>query len=300
MLALFCIFTAAVAAILLGITWAGRGTVGGEDPLCARCRYCVRGLAGTICPECGGELRDVGVLTPGSVAPISVPKRVLIWTLATPLVALGLYGLLRPYSIPQWQLTMQRRVIFAQSSYCFVTITANTSGKQLVFGNRPNRSPAAAELMFLSYNNRHMQVNLADKTYRRTDQAGKVITGPFDAKAIETWLNDDGFTDPRVAERASDIANAVKEIGTPEGNGFTLFPPDHDTRGAATGIAHPTFTTSVVQPNDLTRASGYAFGPLVWLAGLPLILRRRQQSSSRRTGVPPIWNSPAATAPAPH
>lgn len=33
----------------------------GSQPRCARCGYPIRGLPHRICPECGGDLRRVGV-----------------------------------------------------------------------------------------------------------------------------------------------------------------------------------------------------------------------------------------------
>src|SRR5206468_5336254 len=106
----------------------------------------------------------------------------------------------------QWLFTTQRRVIFSQSTYCNVTITADSHGKKLIFGRpSPGTTPAAPELLFLSHDKSHMEVQLPTRSFRFTDRAGKTITGQFDAKAIESWLNSDGFTDPRVAERAKDI-----------------------------------------------------------------------------------------------
>lgn len=34
------------------------------QPVCAKCRYSVGGLESHTCPECGGDLREVGILTP--------------------------------------------------------------------------------------------------------------------------------------------------------------------------------------------------------------------------------------------
>jgi hypothetical protein len=34
------------------------------EPCCGRCRYPVQGTPTFICPECGTDLRDAGILTP--------------------------------------------------------------------------------------------------------------------------------------------------------------------------------------------------------------------------------------------
>ena len=38
---------------------------GSDLPRCGRCNYAVVGLTGTVCPECGGELTEVGVIPAG-------------------------------------------------------------------------------------------------------------------------------------------------------------------------------------------------------------------------------------------
>ncbi len=38
-------------------------------PECGHCGYDVRGLPTFICPECGRDLREVGILTPGTFRP---------------------------------------------------------------------------------------------------------------------------------------------------------------------------------------------------------------------------------------
>src|SRR5262245_27162203 len=58
------------------------------EPSCGSCGYCVRGLEGMICPECGSDLREVGILTPGEQKPMSMKMRLIFWTAFAPLPAL--------------------------------------------------------------------------------------------------------------------------------------------------------------------------------------------------------------------
>src|SRR5437867_789892 len=88
----------------------------GSDPLCGQCGYCVRGLEGIICPECGGDLNVVGTLQPGTRGPLGRGKRLLVWTLAVPFPALFVVFLALHLIGPQWLFTTQRRVIFSQST----------------------------------------------------------------------------------------------------------------------------------------------------------------------------------------
>lgn len=50
-----------------------------QAPSCGRCDYQVRGLPSFICPECGSDLRDVGIATPEMDRPLISSK--VIWTI---------------------------------------------------------------------------------------------------------------------------------------------------------------------------------------------------------------------------
>jgi hypothetical protein len=261
-----------------------------SEPSCGKCGYCVRGLESSICPECGSDLRVVGILRPGVKPPMSRARKLLVWSLLSPMPTVFLAIVLMPLLGPQLLRTSQRRVIFSQVPYCNVIITANSEGKQLVFGN--HQSPSAAtqpvvkpELIFLSTNSatqspQSLTIDTATNTYSYFDAAGKRFTGKLDAAGLEKWLNALGFTDPRVADCAKDIIAAVGEMGTPAGRGFTSFPNN-------AGIAHPTFTFTRSQPNE---ATGFALGfllLLVWLTGLPWVLRRRTPATPTDSSVAP-------------
>jgi hypothetical protein len=41
-----------------------------DEPCCARCGYNVKGLPSFVCPECGSDLREAGIVTPGRYGPV--------------------------------------------------------------------------------------------------------------------------------------------------------------------------------------------------------------------------------------
>jgi hypothetical protein len=284
---LFLPFTAGVMLIF----WRRRG-VRVTEPSCGKCRYIVHGLEGFICPECGSDLREVGILRPDTRAPLSRGKRTLLWFAVAPLPTFLLAAILMPIAMPQLLTQTQRRVIFCQAPYCNVTLTANTMGKKLIFGTRlyVDRnvvSPPPAEVLFLSNGNAvnaTMDVRFPARTFSYRASSNKIVVGKFDAKAVEKWLNDQGFNDPRVADRAVDIVAALDEMGTPAGQGFTNFPHDPTLPMPSPGIAHPTFTMTQAQPNEATWVASALLFVLVWLAGLPFVWRQR----SRSMGVGPM------------
>src|SRR4051794_1063218 len=105
---------ALVLTIALRVPWQrGRAGGGGNpagDPLCGGCGYCVRGLAGDICPECGGDLRIVGIILPGDTRPMARRWRLALWTIGVLPVAFLLAQSLANLIGPQFVITQQRRV----------------------------------------------------------------------------------------------------------------------------------------------------------------------------------------------
>lgn len=62
-----------------------------KQPVCGKCRYPAAGIAILRCPECGGDLREVGILTPAMMmrrAP-GPGTRLAAWTLGWSLVGLA-------------------------------------------------------------------------------------------------------------------------------------------------------------------------------------------------------------------
>src|SRR3954447_5995894 len=101
----------------------------GVDARCARCGYCVRGVVGLTCPECGSDLREVGIrsrrrLGTGVVA--------LLWTLALPVPALFLWAWFYNAAAPRVHTLRQERMI--ESVYFGKKIRATLEGSQPGWG----------------------------------------------------------------------------------------------------------------------------------------------------------------------
>jgi len=50
-----------IGGVIFGIVYGAGGSKGGGDMSCGGCGYAVRGLEGLNCPECGADLRQVGI-----------------------------------------------------------------------------------------------------------------------------------------------------------------------------------------------------------------------------------------------
>ncbi|MEO6437283.1 MAG: hypothetical protein ABIP55_16190, partial [Tepidisphaeraceae bacterium] len=55
--------------------------IASAEPHCGRCGYPVRGLPTLACPECGGDLRNVGIVAPGIRPRATGRERVGYWTI---------------------------------------------------------------------------------------------------------------------------------------------------------------------------------------------------------------------------
>ncbi len=70
-------------------------------PCCGRCLYAVAGLTSLTCPECGSDLRVVGILTPAMRRPTGPWLAIILWTLALPVPALVISGVLSSLIMPE-------------------------------------------------------------------------------------------------------------------------------------------------------------------------------------------------------
>jgi len=63
---LLALIAAGITLIVLGLV--GRRPRLADGGVCGQCGYSVKGLSALNCPECGSDLREVGIERPGGVA----------------------------------------------------------------------------------------------------------------------------------------------------------------------------------------------------------------------------------------
>jgi hypothetical protein len=89
-LALFLVVGLVVGVVVIVLV-AARRRKRVAQPSCGACRYPVAGLEVLRCPECGADLRTVGILTPANSGPsrtMIATLLVVAWSLALPLPAI--------------------------------------------------------------------------------------------------------------------------------------------------------------------------------------------------------------------
>lgn len=69
-------------------------------PCCAACRYPVEGLTSLHCPECGSDLRAVGILTPAIRRPLGPWLAIILWSLLLPIPSLVITRVLTSTVVP--------------------------------------------------------------------------------------------------------------------------------------------------------------------------------------------------------
>ena len=87
-----------------GLVWLWvrvvRGRKLGDLPVCGQCGYGTRGLTGLACPECGADLREVGIVTPRARGQVGPAKFIGLWTLLLPVPMLVAVSLVLAFFAP--------------------------------------------------------------------------------------------------------------------------------------------------------------------------------------------------------
>src|SRR5688500_2850472 len=215
------------------------------DPTSGKCGYIIRGIAGFTCPECGSDLREVGIVAPGLRKPLGTAARLALWT-AVAVAPAMIFGSVGASYLAPWQATSTRnRFIFIQSPTVTQTIEVRQEGGQRVIGRPAYNHPVPLQKMTLSLRSGpqtidDMRVDLASRAAQFMDPTRKVaVTGTLDAAFSAAWLNANGITDATVPQRAADVLAAIDDMNNNGGKGFRNFSPNPARSNLPDVIAHP-------------------------------------------------------------
>jgi hypothetical protein len=267
------------AGVFVGAQMAGRLRKGPDHPACGKCGYNVTGLESMVCPECGSDLREVGIMTPSQrPRPVDLGPLLpmLVWTLLLTGLAVAISGALTT-NAPYLRETRVQRVIFAQLSYLQTTIQVEEVGTVTSWGRRSEGKPTHLRLSTGTNRATQLDVDLRDKSYEYWNKGGQHIQRPsgYGANAIAEWLNDAGFstTDSRLLSRADDIVMLVDQIQTGPNGFVTLGKGPNEPFGIT---AHPAF--SFTYSTKWAALALLVFWVMIWIVGIVFIVKR-----SRRT-----------------
>ncbi len=283
-----------------------------DEAACGRCGYSVRGLPGPICPECGADLEEVGLTTAKfhrwQAAPLLV--RGPLWTVAVLCVAL-VAGNIATKRFPLQRFessgsrTLSARLLRSSSRRrpSIAQVVASTSD-----GVSGRRRPIVVEARDVLGSNTLQWDALQDTWRLRTAARSSSGDGRPTLKVIddliEAWTGEAAADMPTVDATWTPLARAGSvpppEIlrlyvhlylfwAPPEQlNTLTIetdlgetipdgwFNGETDEAFRVIDRFRPARTTSTVEHFDyLQSAVAFGWWPVVWLAGLPFVLRRK-------------------------
>src|SRR4051812_1989332 len=225
-----------LVAVLAGLFWGYRVARGpavpaGADPhapRCGRCNYIVRGVPSFTCPECGSDLREVGILTGRTGRPTGPGPILAIWTLLLLLVGIPLTTVFVRV-LPLWRNYTLQRFVFVQEPTLNTTVLV--TGTRTGFGLQTKAALKPDTLMLHIQNGTSrsdLVVDAAAGGYQFTDGKGALVSRPtgYGPNVIRDWLlvnvPSASTADPALLlARATDIDTCVSEMTTPAGGKFT-------------------------------------------------------------------------------
>jgi len=99
-----------------------------SEPSCGSCGYPVRGLPSSICPECGRDVNEVGIIEPDVPRRPGVILPVLVWTCMLPILALLISNMVfrrLPFTYEPFELL----TLYEPSSKAYLAVMLKATGQ---------------------------------------------------------------------------------------------------------------------------------------------------------------------------
>lgn len=270
---------------------------GGPLPSCGSCGYAVRGIETLVCPECGADLREVGIETPkrkGAVTPLGF---VVSWIVLMPVPLMVLTGLLLAIGPVEYrgsssvQLAPQSGVIPTIELRFHVLerttgLAGGPGGGISTSSSSGGSAPSTLTVNFARPPRNEIRlstlgpggppdllVEVPAMRYRIGSGAWSEA-GDFDEEAIVAWLNAAGVDvrDPAAAAEVAELTRAVETLGA----GGTSIALQGFGSGGGSGSAWTTV------PPGWWIGIVLGLDAFIFLAGLVLyfLIRRRRAEAS--------------------
>ena len=257
-----------------------------SEPVCGHCGYCVRGISQLICPECGSDLREVGIVAPNarrSDSPICLGN--LVDPAASrrgfsPLSAASGHG------PPVRRAAKEHQANCLPAPYLNITLDLDAEGwpwQPAIIGAapfHPDRFTLSNHPLTI-----FLEAHVASGNYHYWSTSGTRLfqTSGFNATAIASWLAVSGVNagDPNVRALCDQIFKIIMQMH--QGTGWASTPL-LDANGTQVGVAKPS-TNWVVhdQPHPFLIMALYLFWLIVYCVGLAKILRNERAAHRSST-----------------
>lgn len=275
----FAIALGLVAIVLLMI--ARRYSA--SEPSCGQCGYAVEGLETLKCPECGADLRKVGIVTPQSgrgLRPVVLVVLLgLAWTLLVPAIGLPVSLFVGQRMPRSWSRTMTTDLVPRSTDalgavgmrFTAIGRYQNIPYDTLELTASPPTGAAGPRLL----------VRLADETAHvetvATPPPAPTVL-PFDAATVEQWLAEQ-LPGLAPADTASAAAEVIRHSASLEqGSGLVITGDSYFSGGGSS-------VTTLRLPIRWFAPAAIAVWTIVWLLGLwPLVRWLRKQRAITSPG----------------
>jgi len=263
-----------LAVVILGVYVLRRRRPAGAEPVCGRCGYNVRGLPTFTCPECGSDLREVGIRTAGQPRALGPWARVALWTLILPVPAtIVSFGLLITV-IPTVHDRSDTLDLDTAGSPSGLSLQLQAQGRAL--GGPPRRglsAPVPLQRLTLTLAGAQasaapLEVDLRTLGYKCRQPNGDLLEQSIglDASALRAWLTGAGVdvNDDRVQTQIAELLKIVQgtaggTLAVVPGGSWSQVGGGSSTRGGSAG-----------------EIPLLGFWIVIWLLGLWLCIRRRR------------------------
>ena len=292
-LLLFLLVIPAVAAAIAFVFGRRSRVRGVREACCAVCLYRVRGLQGFVCPECGSDVRERGILTPAMRRPLNRWAGVLLWTLALPIPCVALTFVFLEYLAPVVQQDRRTLDFMGPQSRAYDSVHLTWANDGVLWPwerwNASRASEARAQRLNLALHlmppgatiaslstlsgpltpaqaDGWIEYDFAAERFRVAKPTGAVAeqAGPLAADHLLEWMRSLRIDTTRAAveQEAAAIVAAIDER-----RGLPMIRLSQTTGAVPAFQALGASTSNRTVPLDSARGANLIFWLLVWLWG---------------------------------
>lgn len=285
---LLIVFAAVFIGVMIGRRIHGRRV---SVPSCGKCGYQVEGLEALRCPECGNDLRIVGIKTPSAPRPIGPVASAIIWTILLPAPALIITNFVSR-AVPRHHYLTMDITLGMPLSQAYQGVHISASGEQANGQWQPESLTLALQLADGSMSPK-LVVNLPDWKYTVEGSDSSLESGldnAVDQPSVLSWMATQGLDTNNIAieNEARSIIQQVQALAAGNSSasrsGFNSV-----SMGSSTRSMMPRWFGLVALTTWL----------IVWGVGLLVVTRyakriaRRTLDNRRRFADPPVTRWPS-------
>ena len=250
--------------------------------VCGKCGYSVRGLTTFTCPECGSDLREVGIYSPmmrqkvGGV-PSTIAAKVTVWSVMILVIGILVSILIHSFCLPTVYSGSQTYGLVRPSSGLYKQVDFHSHGYHLNWPYQQPKRSLILEVIDITLTASdakqiEMQVTIDQLGYTYTNAEGRRVqdAAGLDGEVVLDWMRSAGIdaNDPKLAAEAAEIARVAKDATHASMNAVRQSVFSGRTGGRS--------STYGAKPKIAAPISVF-FWLTVWLIGVRRIFQRHQR-----------------------